>query len=67
MANVEEHYVVVGVAELWEESLEVAATRRTEFISQTILLRSESLMQYKRVCFLLLSLVVGWSMCILER
>ena len=55
--------MVVGVAELWEESLEVAATRRTEFIFQT----SESLMQYKRVCFLLLSFVVGWSMCILER
>ena len=50
MANVEEHYVVVGVAELWQESLEVD-TRRTEFIFQTILLRSESLVYYKRVCF----------------
>ena len=27
MANVVEHYVVVGVAELWEESLEVASLK----------------------------------------
>ena len=27
MANVDEHYTVVGVAELWEESLEVAALK----------------------------------------
>ena len=28
MANVDEHYKVVGVAELWEESLEVASLKQ---------------------------------------
>ena len=28
MANVDEHYAVVGVAELWEESLEVPTVKR---------------------------------------
>ena len=43
MANVDEHYTVVGVAELWEESLEVAALKW----------ESRNYISFERVCFLL--------------
>ena len=48
MSNVDEHYVVVGVVELWEESLEVNTRNRIKFLCQMIFLRNESLMWHKK-------------------